>query len=48
MNTAQQIERIYRIWSNHREDEVAVRIQFSIEQTGPGRLFVLGAREEWV
>jgi hypothetical protein len=48
MRTAQQIERIYRVWSNHREDELAVRIQYSVEETGPARLFVLGAREEWV
>jgi hypothetical protein len=48
MKTAQQIERIYRIWSSHRGDELAVRVQYSIEETGPSRLFVLGAREEWM
>jgi hypothetical protein len=48
MSTAQQNERIYRIWSAQQEDQIAIRVQFSVEDAGPARLFVLGAREEWV
>jgi hypothetical protein len=48
MSTAQQNERIYRIWSTQQEDQIAIRVQYSVEDAGPARLFVLGAREEWV
>jgi hypothetical protein len=48
MSTAQQNEKIYRVWSAQLEDQIAIRVQFSVEDAGPTRLFVLGAREEWV
>jgi len=48
MKTAQQLERIYRVWSERREDEIAVRIQFSVDEQGPTTVFTLGSREEWV
>lgn len=48
MKTIQQLERIYRVWSERREDEIAVRIQYSIVEEGPTTVFKLGAREEWV
>ena len=44
MKTAQQLERIYRVWSSLEEDQIAVRIQFSVEEN----LYVLGTREEWI
>ena len=48
MKTAQQLERIYRVWSERREDEIAVRIQYSVVEQGPTTVFVLGSREEWL
>jgi hypothetical protein len=48
MKTAQQIERIYRVWSSRKEEQIAVRIQYSVVEEGPTTMFVLGAREEWV
>jgi hypothetical protein len=48
MKNALQLERIYRIWSSHREDQIAVRIQFSVVEDGPARVFILGSRDEWV
>jgi hypothetical protein len=48
MKTTENIEKIYRVWSNLHEDELAVRIQYSVQDAGSTRLFVLGAREEWL
>ena len=30
MKTAQQLERIYRVWSSRQEEQIAVRIQYSV------------------
>jgi hypothetical protein len=46
MNAAAQ-EKIYRIWSERKQDDIAVRIRFTIEDQGPCRLIRLGVREEW-
>lgn len=48
MKTAQQLERIYRVWSAQAEDEIAIRIQFSVVEDGPSTMYTLGAREEWI
>jgi len=47
MKTAQQIEKIYRVWSASQEDKIAVRIQYTVCEEGPARMIQLGAREEW-
>ncbi len=48
MKTAQQLERIYRVWSSRQEEQIAVRIQYSVVEEGATTMFFLGAREEWV
>jgi hypothetical protein len=48
MRTTQQLEKIYRVWSASHEDQIAVRIQYSVVEEGPTTLVQLGSREEWV
>lgn len=47
MKTA-QLERIYRVWSESQEQQIAVRVQYSVMEDGPITKVVLGSREEWV
>ncbi|MBC8164586.1 MAG: hypothetical protein H7Y20_01800 [Bryobacteraceae bacterium] len=48
MATKNIIEKIFRVWSERQEDEIAVRIQFSIADAGGCRVFEIATREEWV
>jgi hypothetical protein len=47
MRNTNQVEKIYRVWSDGQEDQIAVRLQFTFEDVGDCRVFQLGAREEW-
>ena len=48
MRNTNQLEKIYRVWSEQKEDQIAIRIQYSVVEQGPAKLFLLGAREEWL
>jgi hypothetical protein len=40
-------ERIYRIWSDKKEDTLSVRIRFTVEEAGSCRMIRLESRDEW-
>jgi hypothetical protein len=48
MTPAQNIEKIYRVWSSRRDEQIAVRIQYSVSETDGCRVFTVGHRDEWL
>ncbi|HUS07622.1 MAG TPA: hypothetical protein VMZ52_15050 [Bryobacteraceae bacterium] len=40
-------EKIYRVWSERKEDRIAVRIQYSSLDRDGCRIFTMLRREEW-
>jgi hypothetical protein len=46
MTPAQNIEKIYRVWSSRRDDQIAVRVQYSVSEADGCRVFTVGSRDE--
>ncbi len=46
-NTAESIEKIYRVWSERKEDQIAVRLQYTVSEIDECRIYSVLSREEW-
>jgi hypothetical protein len=40
-------EKIYRVWSSRKDDDIAVRVQYTITETNGCRIYTITGREEW-
>lgn len=40
-------EKIFWIWSDRKEREVSVRVQYTIIEQHGCRIYAIGGREEW-
>ena len=47
-NTVDPIDKIYRVWSERKEDQIAVRVQYTIAEQDDCRIFSILNREEWI
>lgn len=45
-NPLQRLEKLTRIWSDAREKQIVVRIQYSVEQNDSGKIYHLAKVEE--
>jgi hypothetical protein len=47
ISSVQHNERIFRVWSDRRERELSVRVQFSVADHNGCRVYNITGRQEW-